>query len=242
MAHTKPMLRYLLPGLSAAIALSLAATVLSNNTFLNWFNNSFNRTTIHHNNGEASNPGEKEPDASPSDPTETGSISVRIEPIITVEPAAVNVLPEIAVNVDPAITIDNGSEANSSTTANPQVEINWPEFEVEQEWWQRQGAATQAMVAAVMPGANAALGPLGVPPVSVFSSWDVSQQFNSVFNALSPPVAVNPSATEAMVQNVYHCPKISQMPIAVPEPRSVVGLGVMGLVLSGVISLGKGLR
>ena len=136
MAQTKPMRRYLLPGLSAAIALSLTATFLSGNTFLNsWFNDSFNRTTIN-NNGGASDPGDG-PDASPSDRPEAAPLSVTIEPIITVD---VNVLPEITV------------------------------------------------------------------------------------------------------QNVYQCPKISQEPSSVPEPRAVVGLGVMGLVLSGMMSLGKGLH
>lgn len=246
MAQTKPMLRFLLPGLTATVALALTATLFSGNAlrFFNswfndwdWFNGSFNRTVIHPAE-EASKP-DGEPETQPRDQPHSTPISVQVAPNIVVEPADVTVSPSI--NANPVITVDNGSEASPTTTANPQVEVSWPEFEVEQEWLQPQGNAVQGALVALMPGPNDAWA-WGRSSRAAASSWEVNQQFVSIFNALSQSVTGHQSVAESVA--AYQCPnpKITQVPLPVPEPKAVVGLGVMGLVLSGMMSLGKGLH
>ncbi|MGD1907272.1 MAG: hypothetical protein ACFB0C_14980 [Leptolyngbyaceae cyanobacterium] len=249
MAQTKPMLRFLLPGLTATVALALTTTLFSENKFRlfnGWelFNNWHIDFSTHGQNPESpdSEPATDAERETPSpDQPEPSPIFVHFEPVITVAPAEVNVLPEIAVNVDPSINVDNNSEVNL-TKISPQIEINWPEFEVEQEWLLPQGNATQALVAALVPGSDHVLGPWGASPVSLFSSWDASQQFVSIFNGLSQSSESNQSQAQVTAAKGYHCPKptISQVPSSVPEPNTVMGLGVMGLVLSGMVSLSKG--
>ncbi|WP_008311378.1 hypothetical protein [Leptolyngbya sp. PCC 6406] len=237
----------LLKGLSIPVALSLAATLFSGNTFnlLNdwdWFNGSFNSTTNPPPQHDASG---GETNSTAIDPL-TPDISIQVNPSIVVHSGALNAWQQVEIGDGPAITLNNDNDVDNRSQSNPVIE-NSPQFdwvfpiEVNQ-WMQPQNhypglslvvsGPFQHQNANLFPGENRhfwadqpSRGGFGL----VIGSGNARERPQPGGEILSPSSGAGLGAATCLP--TAKAEFVESAPTAVPEAKMILGLSLVGVTL-----------